>query len=178
MKPTLYVNLYGASGSGKSTLAAEVFALLKHHSIVAELVREAVKDLAWEGRRPSVVGQFWIAAEQLRRERALDGKVDVVVTDGPWALAHYYGLEYDPDGWHPDIYNAFLAMTRGRLELNVWVNRTKPYVQAGRYGSEDTAQKDAQKIRALLGHRMHLETNSQGAADILRAVYDRLEGRL
>lgn len=133
MTKTIYINLFGASGAGKSTTAAKVFANLKDLGYNVELVREYVKEHVWQGGNPVALGQFFVCAEQFRREWALDGKVDFVVTDSPWRLAPMYAEVY-PDGtsWDKHFTKAYDEITKHRVEINVFVTRSKPYNPAGR----------------------------------------------
>jgi len=48
---TRVINLLGGPGVGKSTAAAKLFAKYKDEGKSVELVREYVKDWAWEGRK-------------------------------------------------------------------------------------------------------------------------------
>ena len=76
-------NLFGGPGCGKSTLAARMFAKMKQLGIDCELVTEAAKDIVWEG---GVLDQYGLFAEQLRRVKRLEGKVDIAITDSPILL--------------------------------------------------------------------------------------------
>ena len=79
----------GSPNVGKSVVAALVFADLKLRGIDCELVQERAKEWHRAGRlRPE--DQVLTTMEQIARERALEGSVDVVVTDSPPVLGMAY----------------------------------------------------------------------------------------
>lgn len=93
MKTTV-INIYGAPGSGKSTLAAELYAEMKKYGKSVELVREAIKPWAYEGKKPTVFEQIYITNKQMLEETSLYGKVDYLITDSPVALGDFYCQYY------------------------------------------------------------------------------------
>src|ERR1700751_2169041 len=95
MNKTVVVNILGGSGIGKSTTAALVYGELKLRYQVCELVREFVKQWAWEGRKVGPFGQSIIYGQQVERESSLYGKVDFIVTDSPLILCPVYQQHYD-----------------------------------------------------------------------------------
>lgn len=130
----IVVNLYAGPGAGKSTTAALLFGLLKLGSVNAELVREYAKDVVWEGREHLLEQQTYVFAKQAKRQADLDGKVDVVVTDSPLLLSMIYAPE-------AATLHALVAEEYGRYEnLDVYVNRVKPYHPEGRLQTEDEAR--------------------------------------
>jgi tRNA uridine 5-carbamoylmethylation protein Kti12 len=82
-RKTTIINLYGGPGTGKSTSAAYLYYILKAEGHNVELVREYVKDWAWEGRQISTYDQIYFLGKQVRRESLLYGKVDWIITDSP-----------------------------------------------------------------------------------------------
>jgi ABC-type multidrug transport system ATPase subunit len=65
---TTIINLFGGPGSGKSTTAAYLYAGLKNQGVNAELIREYVKDWAYESRTVGVFDQLYFFGKQVRRE--------------------------------------------------------------------------------------------------------------
>lgn len=161
---TLYINLFGTCGAGKSTMAADIFARLKAAGVKVELVREYVKEKVWDGVKPVSLGQFYIAAKQFRKEWQLDGKVDVVVTDSPWRLSALYASVYG-GGWSPFFERAFEDLTDGRNELNVFVHRTKPFVQAGRVETEEQSDALAGIFRSALVEDRRIDLLEVGSGE-------------
>lgn len=151
---TRIINLYGGPGTGKSTLAADVYARLKRQGFNAELVREYVKNWAWEGRAISVYDQIYFAAKQIRYESMLFGKVDFIVTDSPVWLAGFYARYYDTDSGGriaegiEEVIQCFhsQASVDGHAHDHILLERTKPYNTAGRYQDEATARRMDSKI--------------------------------
>lgn len=151
---TTIINLYGGPGCGKSTSAAYLFYLLKSMGKEAELVREYVKDWAWEGRKFSAYDQLYFLGKQIRRESMLYGKVDYIVTDAPVLLNSYYSKEYAfgplATGAVATV-NGFYKQAEkdGHRHVHVLLHRSKPYDPAGRYHTLEQALK---VDRELIGH--------------------------
>lgn len=141
---TKIINLYGGPGTGKSTSAAYIYWALKHADINAELVREYVKNWAWEDRKISKYDQMYFLGKQSRAESMLYGKVDYVVTDSPVLLSAYYANHYKSlvsDGVLEAVKGYYAqAAQDGHKHLHAFLNRTKPYQQAGRWQSEGDAK--------------------------------------
>lgn len=154
MKTTI-INLYGGPGTGKSTSAAELYAILKRQGKNVELVREYVKDWAWEKRHISTYDQIYFLGKQSRRESMLYGKVDYVVTDSPVLMGAYYAQLFCPLQVSEGVRTLTLAYYRqaaedGHRHIHVFLKRSKPYVAAGRYQSEDEAKQVDVGVRRML----------------------------
>lgn len=152
---TTVINLYGGPGTGKSTCAAYLFYLLKSQDREAELVREYVKDWAWEDRRISTYDQFYLMGKQIRRESMLYGRVDWVVTDSPVLLQVYYAQAFTPRVTSEGIRAAVLAYYEaaakdGHTHVHVMLRRTKAYQAKGRYQTEEQARAIDGKVQTLL----------------------------
>lgn len=155
MRKTTIINLYGGPGTGKSTSAAYLYYLLKIQHKNAELVREYVKDWAWEGRHISVNDQIYFLGKQVRRESMLHGKVDWIVTDSPVWMNSFYASYYCTDiiaNGVNKLVRAFYKQTQdeGHEHIHVFLNRTKPYSTEGRYQSEAEAQGIDAGVRNML----------------------------
>ena len=140
---TLVVNLYGGPGAGKSTTAASTFALLKSAGVNAELATEYAKEIVWEGRDYLLGDQIYIFAKQNRKLMRLYGKVDVVVTDSPLLLCHYYSN-------NPHILALVLEEMAKADHLHIVLNRVKPYNPKGRYQTEAEAREIDDGLRQML----------------------------
>lgn len=66
-RKTTIINLYGGHGSGKSTSAAYYYYVMKKDGLNVELVRQYVKDWAWEGRKITTNDQIYFLGKQVRR---------------------------------------------------------------------------------------------------------------
>ncbi len=149
---TIVLNMLGGSGLGKSTIAAAVFADLKMQSQSAELVREAVKEWAWEGRAVGPFGQNIIYGKQLERETALYGKVDFIVTDSPLILCPIYQSHYNNHDTikHSVFSDLKTAKEMGVTHLNFLLKRFKPFNPKGRYETEEIAKIIDKKVESFL----------------------------
>lgn len=132
---TLVVNLYGGPGTGKSTVCAAVFAELKWNGINCEMAREYAKDIVWEESFRRLENQIHIFGEQQHRLHRLIDKVDVVLTDSPLLLSLVYGMRMSAafKGVVLDTYNSF-------NNYDIYLEREKPYHQAGRVQNEQQAR--------------------------------------
>ena|SRR6266481_8389528 len=149
---TVVINLLGGSGLGKSTTAALIFGDLKLKGKDTELVREFVKEWAWQGKPVGPFGQGTLYGHQIERESALYGKVDYVVTDSPLLLCPIYQLHYSG---HDSIKSQVLidmatALAMGVVHLNFLLTRKKPFNPKGRYETEDQAKVIDGKIQSFL----------------------------
>jgi len=145
---TTVVNLYGGPGTGKSTRAASLYTDMKTAGINCELVREYVKDWAWEGKKIGKYDQLYFLAKQFKRESILYGKVDYVITDSPFLLSGFYAEHYLKQDF---ITKAALDLRRlaeeeGVIFRDFSLKRYKEYNPNGRYESEE----DAKKIDQLM----------------------------
>lgn len=149
---TVVINLLGGSGLGKSTTAALVFGDLKLKGKDTELVREFVKEWAWQGKQVGPFGQGTLYGHQIERESSLYGKVDYVVTDSPLLLCPIYQLHY---GGHESIKSQVLkdmntAKEMGVVHLNFLLERKKAFNPKGRYETEDQAKVIDGKVKSFL----------------------------
>lgn len=171
----LVVNLYGGPGSGKSTTAAYVFSILKMRGKKAELATEVAKDWVWEERPLTHEHQFVLLSKQLRKLQRVDGKVDVVITDSPLLLSLVYGdLEY-----YPYLKDMVLHEHKRYTTVDVWVKRTKEYVNAGRLQSEDEARALDKRIATVWENYTNedyvINGNQAGAVTLSRDILEEVK---
>jgi hypothetical protein len=143
-KTTTIISIYGGPGAGKSTSAAYMYYLFKAAGENVELVREYVKDWAWEGRKINTYDQLYFLGKQIRHESMLFGKVKWLVTDSPIFMNLYYASIYCTPKLSDGIKSAVLGFYQQTLEdglkhYHVLLQRTNPYVSEGRYQSETEA---------------------------------------
>ncbi len=152
---TKIVTFYSGPGTGKSTSSALLFAWLKMNGHSAELAREYVKKWAWEGRKISGMHEFLFVGKQIDEESRLFDKVDFVVSDKPLLMDIVYSRRYAT----PTIARGIEAAVRSYLDavveaghqhVHVYLRRSKPYDQRGRYESEDLARAMDLEVLALL----------------------------
>lgn len=139
---TVVINLLGGSGLGKSTTAALIFGEMKLAGLHCELVREFVKEWAWQGRKIQPEDQTTIFANQLAREKMYYGKLDYIVTDSPLLLGPIYQKYYS--GEDPISQNVFdeikAAEDQGVIYLNFVLNRNRTFDPRGRYETAEQAK--------------------------------------
>lgn len=179
MRKTTIINLYGGPGTGKSTSAAYLYYLLKIEHKNAELVREYVKDWAWEGRHISVNDQIYFLGKQSRRESMLYGKVDWVVTDSPVWMNSYYASHYCTDIIAHGVnmlVKAFYQQVKdeGHEHIHVFLKRTKPYMAEGRYQTEEEAKGIDVGVKAMLIDNsvpfIECEVGNEGLQELLQKI--------
>lgn len=140
MKKTIVVNLFGGPGTCKSIFCALIFARLKLNGVNCEMAREYAKDEVWANSEHLLKDQEAVHAEQKKRIRPLNGKVDVVVTDAPLINSIIYDKLSDGEediDFHRTIINGFNKYDN----YNYVLNRVMPYEQEGRYQDEEGAKK-------------------------------------
>lgn len=141
---TTVLNLIGGPGIGKSTLAAKMYANMKDQGISCELVREFVKDWAWEDRKVKPLDQLHLLGQQCYRESILYGKVEYIITDSPLIMNGFYSEYYLNESYLTDAALAFMKHSEKvnpeLYYINIVLDRCKPYNTAGRFESEEKAK--------------------------------------
>lgn len=146
---TKVMNLFAGPGAGKSTTAAGLFYKLKTQNKSCELVTEFAKDLTWEQRHGALSCQPYVFGKQLMKLHRLLGKVEYVITDSPLLLSLVYcGAEY-PNSFKEATYDVFMTMNN----INIFLDRVKPYHSAGRNQTEGEARRIDEKIELVLKSR-------------------------
>lgn len=163
----IVINFFAGPGSGKSTGAAALFAKLKNKGLRVELAREFAKDLIYEGRKEQLRrNQLFVTAGQYARLKDLEASgCDIAITDSPLAL----GLAYARDMQ----YFTELVTLIGKLEseftnLNVWVDRVKPYQTFGRL-QDETAARALDTLTFDLGYPFQFKTTGDESGQTLLA---------
>lgn len=140
---TVVINLLGGSGSGKSTASCGLFYELKRKERNVELVREYVKELAWQGIKIGAFDQPYIFGKQLKKETLLYGKVQYIITDSPLILSPMYESFYN-NGETLVLESTLKFLEKAKKSnvehINFMLKRTKKYKQEGRYETEDQAR--------------------------------------
>jgi hypothetical protein len=152
---TIVIDMYGGPGTGKSTSAAYVYHQLKIGGYNVELVREYVKDWAWEQRSIGKFDQLYFLGKQSRKESMLYGKVDYIVTDSPILMNMYYALRMTPPRFCQGIIQAvysyyWMSTQEGHKHIHVHLTRTKPYSNAGRWQNEAEAKAMDKDIETVM----------------------------
>jgi len=141
------INMYAGPGAGKSSVAADLFALMKWHGMNVELVDEYAKELSWENRKEALEDQIYVMAKQNRKLWRLKDQVDYAITDSSIILAPLYSSKsYMPKYFEKLTHEAFQSYDN----LNIYLNRTKPFSQVGRHHDEDQSRKKDKEIVEML----------------------------
>jgi len=149
------INIFGGPGAGKSTTAAGLFHLMKLRGDNVELVTEVAKDFVWEQRTQCLNDQLFITASQNHRLERLRDKVDWVITDSPILL----GLIYAPLGYYNHYGELVLEVFNSYDNINIYLNRIKPYFTLGRLQTE--SESDA------IGKMINDKLNAIGESSIM-----------
>ena len=138
---TIVINLIGSPGSGKSTTASELFAKMKWLGYDVELVSEYAKELVWEQRNETFKNELYLFAKQHHRMFRLNGKVKYIITDRPLILSVFYNKKYGDNS--NTFKNLVLQEVNKFKNIDIFLNRTKPYVQKGRNQTEEESKEFA-----------------------------------
>lgn len=152
---TLVVNLYGGPGTGKSTLAAQLFADLKWAGYECELVTEYAKKLVWQDATDVLSDQIYVFGKQQHMLQVLNDQVDVIITDSPILLSIIYSRKFGT--WlQRDALNRLVLRTHKTYDnLDIFLKRTKPYVESGRLQTYEEAKGLDDEIWSLLDSNLH-----------------------
>jgi nicotinamide riboside kinase len=149
--------LYGGAGSGKSTTCADLFTRFKQEGFNAEMNREYIKEWVWEGRDVKPADQTYFFAKQARKERQyMQKNLDLIITDCPLLLTHFYGLKYDPFEKEFNTSKKMLEQHHaickhyGYKVEHFFINRVKPYNPEGRFQTESEAKQLDLDMRKML----------------------------
>lgn len=143
--------LWGGPGCGKSTQAAEVYSRLKRQGHSIELVREFIKEMAYEGVKPQGFDTVYIFGNQIRAEEKALRFCDHIVTDSPVLMQVYYAEAYRFE-CAEQMFDIGLAYERKHSEaLHLFIKRPDvPYVKEGRYETEEEALVRDREIKTFM----------------------------
>ena len=166
-KNTLIVNILGGPGSGKSTTRAALFAKLKLLGYNCEEATEWCKAKVYEKNAYVFTDQLYIFSKQRKSLLQMINDVDIIVTDSPIILSALYEEPYD--SMHAELY----AYEFSRFNnLNIFLNRVKPYNHIGRHQTEIEAKKvDAILVQMLDNMRIRCY-NVDGDENAPNAIYE------
>lgn len=140
------INLFGGPGTGKSTVASDLFAYMKWNNMSVELINEYAKELTWEKHHNILNDQLYVLANQNRKLERLRGQVDYVIADSPIIM----GLVYVPPNYFKGYETLIGGVWNSYDNINIFLNRLKPYHPIGRKQNEEEAISLDKKIKLLL----------------------------
>lgn len=168
-------NLYGGPGTGKSTAAAGLFYHMKQAGISCKLVREHVKDWAWDGRSIRDWDQIYFLGKQIRRESMLYGRVPFVITDAPVLMVSFYAHKFSPRHLRGAVSDAVKGFYRhcasaGIVHRHIILRRPKPHDPNGRYQTEDEELADfvRKHMIGLIDGGASYDTTDEAIQDMCR----------
>lgn len=165
----LVVNLCGGAGCGKSTTRAGLFHLLKCKGLVCEEAIEFVKQNVYEKNAYIFTDQLLILAEQAKILKQLKGQVDYAISDSPLFLSSIYGRS------NSKAFNQVVLEEFNRFNnLNILLQRTKPYQGIGRHGDKASAIKVDEQVKVFMDHQgipYHIVAGDENApANIIKIL--------
>lgn len=173
---TVVVNFFGGPGSGKSSLTGGLFYNLKtKHLIRSEMAREVAKVLVWDGRHKMLQNQSLVTALQKQEIDIVHDHVDVVVCDSPILLGSIYAPKNYPQSYHDFLFWQYQQYDN----INIVVNRNKPFDPNGRMHNEQEAADAHKEIIQLLTKYglMWFETTSDGLDEVTEYVVEQVKVR-
>lgn len=160
------INLFGGPGSGKSTTRAGLFYLMKLAGFKVEEAPEWIKHKVYEGTPYPFTDQLYTFAKQHKLLKELDGKVDYCITDSPLLLSLIYGSDHTA-AFDDLIHETFDSYSN----INIFIDRVKPYAAYGRHQTEDEAREKDREILDILRNRkdriIHIPGNELAPSRIL-----------
>lgn len=151
------VCLFGGPGSGKSTVAGGLFFFSKMFGFEAELNREYVKEWVWEKRNIKSGDQTYFFSKMARRERIyMESEIDLIITDSPLILTHFYGLRNCP---YERRSNTSLNMLKNHHEIckdlgykveHYFLARKDKYSEKGRFQTHKEAIEIDKELKDFL----------------------------
>jgi tRNA uridine 5-carbamoylmethylation protein Kti12 len=150
---TLVVNFYGGPGTGKSTMTNRVFSELKDLAYNVEIATEYAKDLTWEESHAVLDNQVYVFGKQQHRIWRLNNKVQIILTDSPLLFSLVYRIEKTSILFKYFVQDEFSRYNN----MNIYLNRVKPYNPIGRNQTEDEAKQTVIKRSEEQGEPCHYE---------------------
>ena len=150
--------------------------MLKAKGVNAELINEFAKDKVWEENQTALANQAYLFGKQYYAMTRCQDKVQVIVTDAPLLNSVYYNQD-------PLLGEEFNTMVRkinaSYRNMDVYVNRVKPYNPNGRYQTEERSNEMADEIHRWLKRTERLDLlEINGCTEdydkLVTAIIDRL----
>jgi len=162
------INLFGGPGCGKSTAAAGLFHIMKSKHMSVELVNEFAKEIVWENNLDALKDQLYIFANQNRKLKRLEDKVEYAITDSPLLLT----LIYMPEDYPKSFRQFVVDIDHCYNNKNFFINRVKSYIESGRVETEKQALAIDRRIEGSL--RLGLYLAVDGGSNAPSKIYNRL----
>lgn len=180
---TTVVNFIAGPGVGKSVMTSLVFAKLKINGHNSEIVPEYAKQLVWTEEFELLNNQYHVSYYQNKLLKALDGKTNMIITDG--CLLH--GLVYNminPDNTSDKdkTKKAILDWFNDYKNINIYLERNPNirYEEAGRMQDlEEAIHVDNLLKYQLFDNNIEyksFESSEENLPNILKYIESKLAG--
>lgn len=166
MNYKILVNMFGAPGVGKTTGVGYVFSKLKIEHYYAEMILESFKDLAYvENDIHNIDFPRHAIYTKKRIENVFRGAESIVLlTDTPMKLGKVYRATYEALELSPDV-----------VVLDIFVHRTKPYFQQGRWHTEAESIEASKKLLEIFDYDLEIEGNLHGYETLLKFIKQKIK---
>lgn len=171
----LVINLYGGPSSGKSTMGASLFSEFKNLGYNVELATEVAKDLTWEESFNSRSNQIYVFGKQQHRLWRLRNKVDFIICDGALLNCILYSKIHNC--YSENFYNLVVEEYNKYENVDIFLNRVKPYNPNGRTQSEDEAKETDNKtiellqdVRGDIGYDLRVNGERDSIAGLVESI--------
>lgn len=156
----IVINLFAGAGAGKSTVGLLLAGLLKQSGVDCEYVDEWHKMSVWLNHGNVLEHPEILLANQHQKLWALDGKVQVVVSDCPLLLFAPYAREYIPGYPYEEFEKMSLVLNNKYTNFNVWINRNPDiFKQEGRVQTLAESITMDNKIRGFVEQHDSIDTS-------------------
>jgi hypothetical protein len=179
MKQTVICNIYAGAGAGKSTIALLTAGLLKQSGIDCEYVDEWHKMSVWLNHGNVLEHPEMMLANQHQKIWALDGKVDIIVSDCPLLLFAPYAREYIPNFPHAEFEELSLRINNKYQNTNFWVNRDPSiFKQEGRVQTLEQSMIMDDKIRHFVEQHTHFDFDVDNNFECVLNLVEYIKGNI
>ena len=133
----LIINFIGEPGAGKSWAAWYISAKLKQNGFKVEYLSEFAKSKLYEHSEKVFTCEPYIFGKQLYKMHSMSDEVDIIVTDSPIILPHFY----EKDEQAKELLKQLELYHFNQFNnLNICLMRDHDYKKEGRFQTEDQAK--------------------------------------
>ena len=166
------INCFSGAGAGKSTVALLLAGLLKQSGVDCEYVDEWHKMSVWLNHGNVLQHPEMMLANQHQKLWALEGKVDVVVSDCPLLLFAPYAREYIPNYPWDEFERLSISINDKYDNYNVWIKRNPAiFKQQGRVQTLEESIAMDKKIRAFVESKSTIHTEVENTFESVDGLY-------
>lgn len=176
---TKIINFVGGPGSGKTAMCSLLFAELKMKGRCVEYIPEIAKTLVWTKEYDLLNNQHYVSMRQYELLKAVVGKVEYILTDGPLLHGIYYN-RHNQDNFCDvvKVENMILKMMNEFDHIYIHVVKGDfHYEHAGRLQTEEESIIISMEILNILKslHQPYIQIKSGKPAldEILRYIDSR-----